>query len=56
MLAYREDEYVRIEVVRGKEIQWNGHHVFGVLAMFRFIGTNFTAFLFSVIPILSFSN
>ncbi|KAJ9537473.1 hypothetical protein OSB04_030206 [Centaurea solstitialis] len=29
----REDEYARIEAAGGKVIQWNGHRVFGVLAM-----------------------
>lgn len=32
------DEYARIEASGGKEIQWNGHRVFGVLAMSRCIG------------------
>ncbi|KAL0447367.1 UNVERIFIED_CONTAM: protein phosphatase 2C 16 [Sesamum latifolium] len=31
----REDEYARIEASGGKVIQWNGHRVFGVLAMSR---------------------
>ncbi|XP_047972529.1 protein phosphatase 2C 50-like isoform X1 [Salvia hispanica] len=35
----REDEYARIEASGGKVIQWNGHRVFGVLAMSRSIGT-----------------
>lgn len=34
----REDEYARIESSGGKVIQWNGHRVFGVLAMSRSIG------------------
>ncbi|KAG8388410.1 hypothetical protein BUALT_Bualt02G0123000 [Buddleja alternifolia] len=34
----REDEYARIEASGGKVIQWNGHRVFGVLAMSRSIG------------------
>ncbi|KAK8597585.1 hypothetical protein V6N13_094988 [Hibiscus sabdariffa] len=34
----REDEYERIEAAGGKVIQWNGHRVFGVLAMSRSIG------------------
>lgn len=34
----REDEYARIEAEGGKVIQWNGHRVFGVLAMSRSIG------------------
>ncbi|KAG6727646.1 hypothetical protein I3842_02G135700 [Carya illinoinensis] len=34
----REDEYSRIEAAGGKVIQWNGHRVFGVLAMSRSIG------------------
>ncbi|KAL8537469.1 hypothetical protein ACS0TY_012554 [Phlomoides rotata] len=34
----REDEYARIEAAGGKVIQWNGHRVFGVLAMSRSIG------------------
>ncbi|VFQ60789.1 unnamed protein product [Cuscuta campestris] len=33
----REDEYQRIEAAGGKVIQWNGHRVFGVLAMSRSI-------------------
>ncbi|KAL6559987.1 hypothetical protein OROGR_005104 [Orobanche gracilis] len=33
----REDEYARIEASGGKVIQWNGHRVFGVLAMSRSI-------------------
>ncbi|XP_071901329.1 protein phosphatase 2C 16-like isoform X3 [Coffea arabica] len=36
----REDEYARIEASGGKVIQWNGHRVFGVLAMSRSIGEN----------------
>lgn len=36
----REDEYQRIEAAGGKVIQWNGHRVFGVLAMSRSIGTS----------------
>lgn len=35
----REDEHARIEAAGGKVIQWNGHRVFGVLAMSRSIGT-----------------
>lgn len=34
----REDEFTRIESSGGKVIQWNGHRVFGVLAMSRSIG------------------
>lgn len=34
----RADEYERIEAAGGKVIQWNGHRVFGVLAMSRSIG------------------
>ncbi|XVF86842.1 hypothetical protein PTKIN_Ptkin18bG0074900 [Pterospermum kingtungense] len=34
----RDDEYARIEASGGKVIQWNGHRVFGVLAMSRSIG------------------
>ncbi|XVE53867.1 hypothetical protein DITRI_Ditri03aG0036100 [Diplodiscus trichospermus] len=34
----REDECERIEAAGGKVIQWNGHRVFGVLAMSRSIG------------------
>ncbi|KAL8118790.1 hypothetical protein AgCh_016329 [Apium graveolens] len=34
----REDENARIEASGGKVIQWNGHRVFGVLAMSRSIG------------------
>ncbi|KAL2493277.1 Protein phosphatase 2C 16 [Abeliophyllum distichum] len=37
----REDEYARIEASGGKVIQWNGHRVFGVLAMSRSIGDRF---------------
>ncbi|GAA0148564.1 protein phosphatase [Lithospermum erythrorhizon] len=37
----REDEYVRIEAAGGKVIQWNGHRVFGVLAMSRSIGDRY---------------
>ncbi|XP_010527050.1 PREDICTED: probable protein phosphatase 2C 53 [Tarenaya hassleriana] len=37
----REDEYVRIEAAGGKIIQWNGHRVFGVLAMSRSIGDRY---------------
>ncbi|KAK3041711.1 hypothetical protein RJ639_000635 [Escallonia herrerae] len=33
----REDEYARIKAAGGKVIQWNGHRVFGVLAMSRSI-------------------
>lgn len=33
----REDEYARIEASGGKVIQWNGHRVFGVLAVSRSI-------------------
>ncbi|KAL0429918.1 UNVERIFIED_CONTAM: protein phosphatase 2C 16 [Sesamum radiatum] len=33
----REEEYARIEASGGKVIQWNGHRVFGVLAMSRSI-------------------
>ncbi|XP_057432882.1 probable protein phosphatase 2C 7 [Lotus japonicus] len=33
----REDEYARIEAAGGKVIQWNGHRIFGVLAMSRSI-------------------
>ncbi|KAL0323734.1 UNVERIFIED_CONTAM: putative protein phosphatase 2C 6 [Sesamum calycinum] len=36
----REDEYARIEAAGGKVIQWNGHRVFGVLAMSRSIASN----------------
>lgn len=39
----REDEYARIEASGGKVIQWNGHRVFGVLAMSRSIGKRFGA-------------
>ncbi|XWS20112.1 hypothetical protein CRYUN_Cryun31cG0072600 [Craigia yunnanensis] len=34
----RDDEFARIEASGGKVIQWNGHRVFGVLAMSRSIG------------------
>ncbi|KAK4427364.1 protein phosphatase 2C 16 [Sesamum alatum] len=37
----REDEYARIEASGGKVIQWNGHRVFGVLAMSRAIGDRY---------------
>ncbi|KAF2304322.1 hypothetical protein GH714_029899 [Hevea brasiliensis] len=37
----REDEYARIEAAGGKVIQWNGHRVFGVLAMSRSIGFSY---------------
>ncbi|KAK7383441.1 hypothetical protein VNO78_29120 [Psophocarpus tetragonolobus] len=37
----RHDEYARIEVAGGKVIQWNGHRVFGVLAMSRSIGDRY---------------
>lgn len=44
----REDEYARIEAAGGKVIQWNGHRVFGVLAMSRSIGICFNMnFFFS---------
>ncbi|EEF46102.1 protein phosphatase 2c, putative [Ricinus communis] len=37
----REDEYARIEAAGGKVIPWNGHRVFGVLAMSRSIGDRY---------------
>ncbi|KAG9140990.1 hypothetical protein Leryth_012582 [Lithospermum erythrorhizon] len=37
----REDEYARIEASGGRVIQWNGHRVFGVLAMSRSIGDRY---------------
>ncbi|KAE9600686.1 hypothetical protein Lal_00045978 [Lupinus albus] len=37
----RDDEYARIEAAGGKVIQWNGHRVFGVLAMSRSIGDRY---------------
>lgn len=37
----REDERARIEADGGKVIQWNGHRVFGVLAMSRSIGDRY---------------
>ncbi|XP_021907585.1 probable protein phosphatase 2C 50 [Carica papaya] len=37
----REDEYARIEAAGGRVIQWNGHRVFGVLAMSRSIGDRY---------------
>ncbi|XP_057503910.1 probable protein phosphatase 2C 6 isoform X1 [Actinidia eriantha] len=37
----REDEHTRIEAAGGKVIQWNGHRVFGVLAMSRSIGDRY---------------
>jgi hypothetical protein len=43
----REDEYARIEEAGGKVIQWNGHRVFGVLAMSRSIGVYFFTMTFS---------
>ena len=44
----REDEYARIEAAGGKVIQWNGHRVFGVLAMSRSIGTSLFIIVFYV--------
>ncbi|KAK7377165.1 hypothetical protein VNO80_02585 [Phaseolus coccineus] len=37
----RRDELARIEAAGGKVIQWNGHRVFGVLAMSRSIGDRY---------------
>uniref|UniRef100_A0A7N0RD28 protein-serine/threonine phosphatase n=2 Tax=Kalanchoe fedtschenkoi TaxID=63787 RepID=A0A7N0RD28_KALFE len=37
----REDELARIKAAGGKVIQWNGHRVFGVLAMSRSIGDRY---------------
>nr|KYP38521.1 Protein phosphatase 2C 16 [Cajanus cajan] len=37
----RDDEYARIEAAGGKVIQWNGHRVFGVLAMSRSLGDRY---------------
>ncbi|XP_059640005.1 probable protein phosphatase 2C 6 isoform X2 [Cornus florida] len=37
----RGDEYARIQAAGGKVIQWNGHRVFGVLAMSRSIGDRY---------------
>lgn len=37
----REDEYARIEASGGKVFEWNGHRVFGVLAMSRSIGDRY---------------
>lgn len=37
----RQDECTRIEALGGKVIQWNGHRVFGVLAMSRAIGDRY---------------
>ncbi|XP_022724722.1 protein phosphatase 2C 16-like isoform X2 [Durio zibethinus] len=37
----RDDEYARIGASGGKVIQWNGHRVFGVLAMSRSIGDRY---------------
>ncbi|CAJ1973555.1 unnamed protein product [Sphenostylis stenocarpa] len=37
----RDDEYARIEAAGGRVIQWNGHRVFGVLAMSRSIGDRY---------------
>lgn len=34
----REDELARIEGAGGKVINWNGHRIFGVLAMSRALG------------------
>lgn len=34
----REDELARIEAAGGKVINWNGHRIFGVLAMSRALG------------------
>lgn len=45
----REDEYQRIEAAGGKVIQWNGHRVFGVLAMSRSIGMSLHLLLWSVL-------
>ncbi|GFY95543.1 similar to HYPERSENSITIVE TO ABA1 [Actinidia rufa] len=42
----REDEHTRIEAAGGKVIQWNGHRVFGVLAMSRsIVAATFITFL-----------
>lgn len=45
----REDEYARIEAAGGKVIQWNGHRVFGVLAMSRSIGKRLLHSLFLIV-------
>ncbi|XVF89047.1 hypothetical protein PTKIN_Ptkin19aG0099800 [Pterospermum kingtungense] len=37
----RQDEYERIEAAGGRVIQWNGHRVFGFLAMSRSIGDRY---------------
>jgi hypothetical protein len=37
----REDELARIEAAGGKVINWNGHRIFGVLAMSRALGKLF---------------
>ncbi|KAF8406863.1 hypothetical protein HHK36_005984 [Tetracentron sinense] len=37
----RDDEYARIEAAGGRVIHWNGHRVFGVLAMSRSIGDRY---------------
>lgn len=37
----REDEYARIKASGGKVFEWNGHRVFGVLAMSRSIGDRY---------------
>ncbi|ESW08852.1 hypothetical protein PHAVU_009G079600 [Phaseolus vulgaris] len=37
----RPDEYARIDAAGGRVIQWNGHRVFGVLAMSRSIGDRY---------------
>uniref|UniRef100_A0A2P2JQZ1 protein-serine/threonine phosphatase n=1 Tax=Rhizophora mucronata TaxID=61149 RepID=A0A2P2JQZ1_RHIMU len=54
----REDEYVRIEASGGKVIQWNGHRVFGVLAMSRSIGmgTSYFACMSFLQKLKEFSN
>lgn len=46
----REDEYARIEAAGGKVIQWNGHRVFGVLAMSRSIGRVYLIFSMDIRP------
>nr|GEW11149.1 abscisic acid insensitivity 1B [Tanacetum cinerariifolium] len=39
-----EDEYAKIEAAGGKVIRWDGHHVFGALAMSRSIVASESAF------------
>nr|GEV35109.1 protein phosphatase 2C 16-like isoform X1 [Tanacetum cinerariifolium] len=45
----REDEYARIKEDGGKVIRWDGHHVFGALAISRSIGMLFYALILSCV-------